>query len=173
MSLTTVIEPTEILRFHMGESVSAIRLAPVSKGRLADVGSGAGFPGTILALFASSLTVTLIESNLKKAAFLSEIQRALELTNVQIFRGRFEEFALPVERFDFVTSRAVGSYTTLLSWSASVLDPLGCAILWVGNKDSQAISQSIGWSWRKTGTLPGSKDRILLIGRVTSQSHNK
>lgn len=168
--LTTVVDPREILRFHVGESVSAIRLVPISEGRLADVGSGAGFPGAILALFANSLNVTLIESNSKKATFLSEVQRALRLTNMTIFRGRFEEFEPPAERFDFITSRALGSYENLLSWSASVLNLCGLSILWVGQENSRVISQSAGWSWRKTRELPGSRNRILLIGHVSAPS---
>ena len=169
VSLTTVTEPLEILRFHIGESVSAIRLVPLTQGRLADVGSGAGFPGAVLALFAQSLNVTLIESNTKKATFLAEIQRTLNLANLRIFRGRLEAFAGGIERFEFVTSRAVGSYESLLSWSTSILSPSGLAILWVSEGDSQVISQSDGWSWRKTERFPASKNRILLIGQRITQ----
>ena len=88
ISLTTVTEPLEILKIHFGESLFAISEVPISNGRLADVGSGAGFPGMALAIANFSLGVTLIESNAKKCTFLSEVARALELSNVTVTRSR-------------------------------------------------------------------------------------
>src|SRR5271155_1161393 len=72
ISLTTVVEPLEILKFHFGESFFAAAAVPITHSRLADVGSGAGFPGLPLAMLIPQLEVVLIESNLKKATFLSE-----------------------------------------------------------------------------------------------------
>src|ERR1700683_5543907 len=66
LSLTTVENPEEILKFHFGESIFAASAANFSQSRLADVGSGAGFPGLPLALIVPSQEVTLIESNTKK-----------------------------------------------------------------------------------------------------------
>ena len=82
ISLTTVVDPVEILKFHFGESLFAISKVPISFGRLADVGSGAGFPGLPLGIFLPDLEVVLIESNVKKAAFLSEVIRELKADNV-------------------------------------------------------------------------------------------
>src|ERR1700722_6272713 len=70
ISLTTVVDPVDILKFHFGESLFANSGVPISFGRLADVGSGAGFPGLPLGIFLPDLEVVLIESNLKKATFL-------------------------------------------------------------------------------------------------------
>src|SRR5579862_8916516 len=72
IALTTVTDPVEIIKFHFGESIFAISTGPCGKSRLADVGTGAGFPGLALALADSDLQVSLIESNLKKCAFLAE-----------------------------------------------------------------------------------------------------
>jgi len=81
ISLTSVTDVEQILRFHFGESLFALSMLPVEKSRLADVGSGAGFPGIPLAMVSPNLTVTLIESNAKKYAFLNEVIRELKLRN--------------------------------------------------------------------------------------------
>ena len=83
-SLTTVTDPAEILRFHFGESLLAVELVPIRHGRLADVGSGAGFPAVPIRMVAEALHVILIESNQKKATFLAEIIRELQLQNVEV-----------------------------------------------------------------------------------------
>src|SRR5579862_4279118 len=102
ISLTTVVDPVEILKFHFGESLFAISKVPISFGRLADVGSGAGFPGLPLAMFVRDLEVVLIESNLKKATFLSEIVRELKIDNVAVSRMRAEDIGEKAY-FSFVT----------------------------------------------------------------------
>src|SRR6202142_1487279 len=66
MSLTTVIDPVEIIRFHFGESIFALTAGMISEGRLADVGSGAGFPGLPLRLACPSIQLMMIDSNVKK-----------------------------------------------------------------------------------------------------------
>jgi 16S rRNA (guanine527-N7)-methyltransferase len=70
IALTTVTDPEEIVKFHFGESLFATSHYNLENSRLADVGTGAGFPGLALALAIPTLSVTLIESNLKKCAFL-------------------------------------------------------------------------------------------------------
>ena len=165
VSLTTVTDPLEILRFHIGESIAAISLAKIERGRLADVGSGAGFPGIPLALFASELDVTLIESNTKKATFLAEAQRALGLRNVCIFRGRFGSLEKPSAGFDFVTTRALGSYPNLLTWSSHALVNQGYVVLWVGLDDAQQISRNSEWNWQSPARIPATNNRVLLVGQ--------
>ena len=94
ISLTALDDPTEIIKLHFGESIAAINLGPIT-GRLADVGTGAGFPGLPLKLISPSIDLVLIEPNQKKCTFLHEVLRTLNLSNVEIFRGRFEDFPLP------------------------------------------------------------------------------
>lgn len=167
ISLTTVADPDEILRFHMGESIAAISAVPIEKGRLADVGSGAGFPGVPLALFLPELDVTLIESNAKKATFLSEVQRQLNLHRVRVFRGRAEDFPAQGVKFDYVTARAVGKYDELVLWSSKALNPGGKAILWLGDKDASEVSFYPGWTWRAPRKITGSQKRFLLVGALS------
>lgn len=167
ISLTAVEDPLEIIHFHFGESVSAISIASIQGGRLADVGTGAGFPGIPLAMFAPHLQVTLIEANTRKAAFVAEVQRSLNLNNVRIFRGRFDDPATPLSKSDFIAARALGSYDELLDWSGGVLNPSGRVLLWLGLDHAGRISQNPAWQWEPPHRIPGTKKRVLLVGRAS------
>ena len=164
ISLTTVTDPHEILKFHFGESVFAAPSVPIQFGRLADVGSGAGFPGIPLAMLVPELQVTLIESNLKRTAFLSEVIRALGLPHVSVLRSRMEDLQPNLPAFDFVTARAVGAFDDLLAWSATALTGSGKIILWISGQDAAEIARTPGWSWQDPLHIPGSRARFLLIG---------
>lgn len=164
-SLTTVTDPDEIVRFHFGESLFAVSALSITSGRLADVGSGAGFPGLPLRMACPTLDLTLIESNAKKATFLAEVVRRLELDRVNVFRGRMEDF--PEDRataFDFVTARALGQFEHLLGWSKARLDPDGRVCLWLGEADAATISKHAGWGWSEPIGIPGSERRFVLAG---------
>jgi len=164
VSLTTVTDPREIIKFHFGESLFAAISVPIQFGRLADVGSGAGFPGIPLAMYARELQATLIESNLKKSTFLSEVARSLSLQNVTVVRSRMEDFPAESIRFDFVTVRAVGSFPELLSWAQLALSDFGILVLWLGGSDVTEVSSDSSWKWREPIRIPGSRNRYLLIG---------
>ena len=168
ISLTTVTDPEEIVRFHFGESFFAAASAKITSGRLADVGSGAGFPGLPLRMLISTLELTLIESNAKKATFLAEVSRKLALDRVTVFRGRMEEFDRDVtgqgEPFDYVTARAFGQFAELLAWAKSHLAPAGKVCLWLGEADVSSIMKMDGWCWAEPAPIPGSKRRFILAG---------
>lgn len=164
ISLTTVTNPLEIVRFHFGESMFAANCIPISKGRLADVGTGAGFPGIPLRMMAPGLSLILIESSIKKAAFLSEIVRELGLDDVQVFRGRMEEFPPDASQLDFVTARALGMHPELLSWSRSHLSGGGRLLLWLGEADAGDICRTQKWDWKDPFAIPHSKRRVILVG---------
>jgi 16S rRNA (guanine527-N7)-methyltransferase len=164
ISLTTITEPSEIVKFHFGESLFAVSAANIQDGRLADVGSGAGFPGLALAMANPRLEVTLIDSNAKKAAFLSEATRKMGLKNVKVTRSRMEELSPGPSAFDFVTSRAFGQFDELLAWSKSFLSDRGKLVLWLGHTDAKAIGHEGGWDWQRTLRIPNSEQRYLLVG---------
>lgn len=169
MNLTAVTDPVEIVERHFGESMYTANLLPVENCRLADVGSGAGFPGLALKIAFPSVQLLLIEANKKKCAFLSEVVRSLGLTDAEILPERFED--IRADRIDaaIITARAVGGFKELIRWSRSALAVRGHLVLWVGAEDSSRIVQSRGWIWQVPQRVPCSKSRFVLIGRPAQE----
>jgi 16S rRNA (guanine527-N7)-methyltransferase len=165
ISLTTVTDPVEIVRFHFGESMFAASCTSIREGRLADVGTGAGFPGLPLKLIAPELSLFLIESNTKKAAFVSEVSRELQFDHVEVYRGRMETVPASEGRFDFVAARALGMHQELLAWSRSHLPVSGRVLLWLGERDAQEMLHAPEWNWSRPMAIPRSQRRFLLIGQ--------
>jgi 16S rRNA (guanine527-N7)-methyltransferase len=165
ISLTTITDPTEIVKFHFGESIFAASVIPINVGRLADVGTGAGFPGLPLKIVRPGLSLTLIEANSKKCAFLEEVVRSLELDNVEIIHDRMESIGHPRNSFDFITARAVGQMDQILQLCENALTPEGNVVMWLGEDDALDVrSTNPKWEWREPVHIPGSQRRFLLIG---------
>src|SRR5580704_9708922 len=164
ISLTTITDPLEILRFHFGESLLAITSVPIRQGRLADVGSGAGFPAIPIRMVCKDIDLTLIESNRKKAAFLAEVARELGISGIQIHPQRMEDIGDRSSGFDFVTARAVAVDDILLQWASNHLKPSGVIALWLGRDDSGRISLSSSWKWGNPVDVPGADRRVILVG---------
>lgn len=169
LALTTITYPEEIVRFHFGESLFAASVYGITSGRLADVGSGAGFPGLPLKMAAPVIDLTLIESNAKKAAFLSEIIRRLSLQTAAVFRGRMDEFdrASAGLRFDFIAARALGQFAELLAWSKSHLTTSGKIILWVGEEEAKTLARVPEWNWSTPVHIPRSRRRFIVSGSMS------
>lgn len=164
ISLTTITEPLEILRLHFGESFLAVSAIPIRHGRLADVGSGPGFPAIPIRMASPNIAVTLIESNRKKAAFLAEIARELDLSDVEIHSGRMEELEVRSLDFDFITVRAVAIDKAFLLWSGGHLRSGGKLALWLGRQASEELSRVSSWKWRDPIDIPQSQQRVILVG---------
>jgi 16S rRNA (guanine527-N7)-methyltransferase len=164
IALTTIVDPLEILRLHFGESLFGIAAIPIRLGRLADVGTGAGFPTIPISMAIPDLACTLIESNQKKATFLAEVVRTLGLRHVEIFRGRMEDFPAPPVPFDFVVSRALGIHNQFLDWSVKQLNDKGRVVFWIGEQDAANISANSNFLWQPLAKIPDSDRRALLIG---------
>jgi 16S rRNA (guanine527-N7)-methyltransferase len=165
VNLTSIVDPAEILARHFGESMFVRSLLPVENCRLADVGSGAGFPGLALKIACQNLHAVLIESNKKKCAFLSEVVRALELTNVEILPARFDEIRASSGFAEIVTARALGGLPNFLRWTKTALAHGGHAILWLGGEDTTKVSGTPGWIWQPAIRIPESQRRFIVIGR--------
>ncbi len=164
ISLTTVTDPLEILRFHFGESMFAAPTIANRNGRLADVGSGAGFPGIPLKLAIPTLEVVLVESSARKAAFLAETIRELGLERAEIYRGRFEDFCAESPEFDLITARAIGGHEELIRRARGAIKPGGSLFLWLGADDAARVALEKTWQWGKPLLIPGSHSRTLLVG---------
>jgi 16S rRNA (guanine527-N7)-methyltransferase len=164
VNLTAIRDPVEVLYRHFCESMYAAVAIPALAGRLADVGSGAGFPGLALKISRPELYFFLIESNVKKATFLAEVVRELALTDTRVLVSRYEELGEEIAPIDIVCSRALGEFDKFLGWARSERVAANQAILWVGGRDIEEIKRIEGWSWKEPIPIPHSLQRFLLIG---------
>src|SRR5690242_6002551 len=119
VNLTAIRDPLEIVYRHFCETKFAGISVPTEHRRLADVGSGGGFPGLPLKIFRPSLQVSLVESNLKRATFLAEVIRELGLTDTQVIVRCYEELGEELAPLDYVCTRALGEYPKFLDWAHS------------------------------------------------------
>jgi 16S rRNA (guanine527-N7)-methyltransferase len=164
INLTAVREPAEMVTRHFGESLFAARnlLDPASTCTVADLGSGAGFPGVPLALWARLAKVTLIESNGKKAAFLNELIHQLGLENAKVFRRRAEDYP---EKSDLVTLRAVEKFEGVLPVAARLLGLNGRLGLMIGASQVARAKEILdSLTWNVPIQVPGGESRVLLVG---------
>ena len=164
VNLTAIRDPLEILHRHFCECMFSAESVPIERGRLADVGSGAGFPGLPLKIMRPELEIFLIESNLKKATFLAEVIRELALVKTRVIVGRYEDLGEELAPLDFVCSRALGDFEVFLKWAASETLAAKRVILWVGGRDLEEIRRNTLWTWREPIAVPQSLRRYLLVG---------
>jgi 16S rRNA (guanine527-N7)-methyltransferase len=141
---------------------AAFGLQGRSAGDLADLGSGAGFPGLPIKMWAPGIRATLIESNQKKATFLREAIRALTLTDIDVFSGRGENFAGQAR---VVTLRAVERFDSVLPVAANLVAPSGRLALLVGGAQVDRARQLLpALDWQDPVSVPLSSNRALLLG---------
>lgn len=165
ISLTSITDEMQVLKFHFGESAFALSAIHGINGRLADVGSGAGFPGIPLCILGRDIDLTLIESNVKKSVFLSEAVRVTMLDRVTVVQNRFEALDCKLlGKFDVIASRALGRHPQLLSWSGESLKCSGKVVLWAAQENVATIATSAGWLWERPVAIPGSRRRYILAG---------
>ena len=114
MNLTAITEPADIATLHFLDSAALLTLADFRGKTVADVGTGAGFPGLPLRIVEPSIRLTLLDAQNKRIDFLKEVCGDLGLADVECVHARAEEFAADRrESFDLVTSRAVASLPLL------------------------------------------------------------
>ena len=170
LNLTAIRNPLEILYRHFCESMFGASAIPVDKGRLADIGSGPGFPGIPLKIARPELDLVLVESNIKKGTFLAEVVRELGLTGTRVVISRYEELGEEVAPLDVVCSRAVGEFVPFLEWAASPKVSAAQVALWIGGRDLDEVRKSKQWEWREPILVPQSLQRYMLIGKLTQMS---
>jgi 16S rRNA (guanine527-N7)-methyltransferase len=136
-NLTAIRSPAAIIRLHF---IDSLALAPFisPNGRILDVGSGAGFPGIPLKIYAPKLNLLLVEAHRRKANFLREVVRSLNLTGVEVIEGRAEKLSSEdVGQFNEVVTRALGSLDNFLRISMPLLYTGGRSIIMHGPKGAE------------------------------------
>ena len=168
VNLTAIRDPLEILYRHFCESMYAVEAIPLKNGRLADAGSGGGFPGLPLKIIRPDLQVFLVECNIKKVTFLAEVIRELGLKGAQVLARRYEELGEEVAPLDYVCSRALGEFPAFLEWAGAEQIAAKQVILWIGARDLPEVQKIGGWQWHDPIEVPHSLRRLLLVGTKKS-----
>lgn len=140
-----LIGPLELPRLWTRHVLNSAIAAPLVHGHVADIGSGAGLPGLVLAIARPDVQFTLVEPMERRVAWLTEQRDALGLSNVEILRARSEDVRRP-SAFDVVTARAVSALRTLLPLTAPLVRDGGELTLFKGmnaDKEIEAAQKQI------------------------------
>ncbi len=139
--LVSQSDPEVIIRKHILDSLTALAALP-ERGRLLDLGSGAGFPGLPLAITNPSLAVTLLEPRRKRVNFLKEVIRKANLTNTHAYEGRAEELERTSgwkSAFDAVITRATWNLREFLTIAAPFVSADGILVAMKGAKAKEEL----------------------------------
>jgi 16S rRNA (guanine527-N7)-methyltransferase len=162
-NLTAIRDRPGMLRKHVLDSMS---LAPYLRGeRIADVGTGAGFPGLVLAVVDPQRRFTLIEATGKKARFVEQTARHIGCANVLVVNSRAESYR-PFELFDTVVARALSSLADFVAYAGHLLAPGGRLLAMKGKRPDEEIS-ALPKSFRVLAvhrlSVPGLTDERHLV----------
>jgi len=166
---------------HIEDSRQVLAWEELKGLELIDIGSGAGFPGLVLAICCPTCQVTLVESDLKKSGFLILASKELELDNVLVIRDRAESLGrdpLYRQRFDVCSSRAVASMRVVLEYALPLIKLDRAAWLWKGSNYQQEIDEAqtalklLGGTVEKVYrySLVGENDRSIVVVRKTAST---
>jgi 16S rRNA (guanine527-N7)-methyltransferase len=169
---TNLVSPTTLPQVWTRHVIDSLQLLPHldgPPGAIADLGSGGGFPGVVLAI-ASGRSVDLYESNQKKAAFLSEALRVSRAT-ASVRVGRLEDVAAPMKaQYAYVTARALAPLPELLGYAAPFIAS-GAIGLFLKGKDADLELTESAKSWRikidKQQSLTDSEAVLLIVKEVS------
>lgn len=167
-----LIGPREVPRLWDRHLVNCGLLAPLvpEAATVADIGSGAGLPGVVLAIARPDLRVTLVEPMARRVAFLEEVRERLALETVDIVRARAEQWSAH-PTFDVVTARAVAALPKLLAWTVPLVSADGIVLAMKGSGAAEEIAAAAAdlrrWQARAevvTSSVPGSS--VTTVVRV-------
>jgi len=179
--LTTITDPVEVAVKHFLDSLSGLLARDIQAGeRVADVGSGGGFPGAVLAVARPEARYTLIESSRRRVAFLRELLPALGLANAEVVAARAEQIGRDTahrERYDLVVSRAVAPLRVLLEYCLPLARVGGQALAYKGPEAEDEIAGSAAALEALGGRVQGLRhlrlpqdmgERILVLVEKTT-----
>jgi 16S rRNA (guanine527-N7)-methyltransferase len=172
---TTIRVPAEGADAHVADSLVALDLPVVAAAReVADLGSGAGFPGLALAAALPAARVHVVESAAPKCAFLERATARAGITNAEVVHARAEEWGDGGEACDLVTARALASLSVLAEYAAPLLREQGVLVAWKGRRDAQEeadgayAAERLGLEpveVRRVQPFPAARDRHLHVMR--------
>jgi 16S rRNA (guanine527-N7)-methyltransferase len=172
-SITTIRDPAHAVEAHVADSLSGLALEPVrSADAIADLGSGGGFPGLVLAAALPAAQVSLVESVGKKCAFLTRAAGAAGLHNVTVVNARAEAWDAGRGAHDLVTARALAPLNVILEYAAPLLAVGGSVVAWKGRRDAAeeldggAAAARLGLSAPEAVAVsprPGAEERHLYL----------
>ena len=143
-SVSSVTEPDRAWRVHVADSLTGLEFKQLSEAsRIADIGSGAGFPGLVLAVALPAARVDLIESVGRKCDFIRRAIAAAGIANARVINSRSEDLASGESReaYGAVTARAVGRLSTLAELASPLLEDCGVLVAWKGKRDADEEAQ--------------------------------
>jgi 16S rRNA (guanine527-N7)-methyltransferase len=143
-SVSSVTDPQRAWRVHVEDSLTGLEFDQLaSASRIADIGSGAGFPGLVLAVALPNARVDLIESVGRKCEFMRRAIEVAEIANARVHNARSEQLAEDQgrEAYDAVTARAVGRLSTLAELASPLLERGGVLVAWKGKRDDEEEQQ--------------------------------
>jgi len=153
----------ELVERHLVDALAAQELmAP--RGRLLDVGSGAGLPGVPLLAVRPRWRGLLLEPRQKRWAFLRQVVRELGL-DAEVVRSRYQELPSAGPAFDVITARALGGHGELLEWARSRLAEGGKLLLWATTQDEERLAGTGGWRVLSSPLPSLARGRLLQLSR--------
>jgi 16S rRNA (guanine527-N7)-methyltransferase len=168
---TTVRDPQAATDVHLADSLTALEIASLRSARhIADIGSGAGFPGLPLAIALPRSEARLVESQSRKCKFLRRIAAAAGVENARVIERRAEEWAEGLDAHDVVLARALAQAPVVLEYAAPLLERGGVLVDWRGQRDEReeqdalAAAAELGLERtevRSVQPFPAARDRHL------------
>lgn len=141
----TAVQGAAALDVHVADSLTALALEPVRSARtISDIGTGAGFPGLVLAIALPEASVALVESVARKCGFLERAVDAAAIENASVVNARAEEWGAGAGVNDLVTARAVAPLDVLCEYAAPLLASGGILVAWKGEVDAGEARAAAG-----------------------------
>lgn len=135
---STVRSPVEAVDVHLADSLSGLEVDAVAHATtIADLGTGAGFPGLVLACALPGAEVHLVESVGRKAAFVKRAATAADIRNAAVIAERAEEWEAGLEAADVVTARALAPIDVVVEYAAPLLRLGGTLVAWTGRREER------------------------------------
>lgn len=182
MNLTAITAPEDVLYKHFYDCILFLKaVTPAKNARIIDVGTGAGFPGTVLKIVRPDINVTLLDSLNKRLVFLNEVIAELGLSGISTVHMRAEDAgkaAAHREKYDIACARAVAALPVLMEYCLPFVKKGGCFVAMKGSSAEDEMNRSFSAAHLLGAdkptiiceTLTGNEQRAFVITKKISQT---